>query len=137
MKVVSEINKLFQKLSFCPCFSLGSNSYLTKLDSNARDWLGEYLSNYEGSIVLVSHDTFLLSTSVNNIAEVCANTLMKYRSFGYDKYLIEKEFRAKSMTAEYERNVAEAARLQAFVDKFGASATKAASAQSRVKMIGK
>jgi len=107
------------------------------LDSNARDWLGEYLSNYEGSIVLVSHDTFLLSTSVNNIAEVCANTLMKYRSFGYDKYLIEKEFRAKSMTAEYERNVAEAARLQAFVDKFGASATKAASAQSRVKMIEK
>lgn len=105
------------------------------LDSSARDWLATYLSKYEGSIILVSHDIALLSKSVNNIAEISGKTLLQYVSCNYDKYLIEKEFRAKSAIAEYERNVKEAARLQEFVDKFGASATKAASAQSRVKMI--
>ena len=107
------------------------------LDSSARDWLATYLSKYEGSILLVSHDVALLSKAVNSIAEVSGQTLIQYVSCDYDKYLSEKAFRAKSAMAEYERNVKEAARLQEFVDKFGASATKAASAQSRVKMIEK
>eukprot|EP01082_Thalassiosira_pseudonana_P002625 g3319.t1 g3319 contig12:1825500-1827834(-) len=107
------------------------------LDSSARDWLATYLSKYQGSILLVSHDISLLSKSVNSIAEVAGKTLIQYVSCSYDKYLTEKEFRAKTAMAEYERNLKEAARLQEFVDKFGASATKAASAQSRVKMIEK
>lgn len=107
------------------------------LDSSARDWLATYLSNYQGSILLVSHDVALLSKAVNSIAEVSGQTLIQYVSCSYDKYLTEKAFRAKSAIAEYERNMKEAARLQEFVDKFGASATKAASAQSRVKMIEK
>ena len=88
-------------------------------------------------MVLVSHDVSLLQASVNNIAEVTGGTVITYISCNYNRYLEEKEFRAKSATAEYERNLAEAAKLQSFVDRFGASATKAASAQSRVKMIEK
>ena len=107
------------------------------LDSSARDWLGKYLKSFEGSLVLVSHDLSLLEASVNNIAEVSGGTLLTYVSCSYEKYLEEKEFRAKSAMAEYERNMAEAAKLQAYVDKWGASATKASSAQSRVKMIEK
>ena len=107
------------------------------LDSTARDWLAKYLGNYDGSMVLVSHDIKLLEAGVNNIAEVAGGTVLKYVSCSYSKYLVEKEFRAKAAQAEYERNVAEAARLQAFVDKFGASATKASQAQSRVKMLEK
>lgn len=107
------------------------------LDSSARDWLGKYLASFDGSLVLVSHDLQLLEAGVNNIAEVAGGTLLTYISCGYNRYLEEKEFRAKSAMAEYERNMAEAARLQAYVDKWGASATKATSAQSRVKMIEK
>ena len=107
------------------------------LDSSAREWLGNYLSNYDGSIILVSHDIGLLEQSVNSIAEINGGTLLTYVGCSYQKYVDEREFRAKSALAEYERNVEEAARLQAFVDKFGASATKASSAQSRVKMIEK
>eukprot|EP00588_Corethron_pennatum_P004368 CAMPEP_0194286906 /NCGR_PEP_ID=MMETSP0169-20130528/33571_1 /TAXON_ID=218684 /ORGANISM="Corethron pennatum, Strain L29A3" /LENGTH=761 /DNA_ID=CAMNT_0039033451 /DNA_START=89 /DNA_END=2374 /DNA_ORIENTATION=- len=107
------------------------------LDSSARDWLGKYLAAYDGSMVLVSHDLTLLEKSVNNIAEVAGGTVLKYVSCSYSKYLEEKDFRAKSAQAEYERNMEEAAKLQAFVDRFGASATKAASAQSRVKMLEK
>jgi ATPase subunit of ABC transporter with duplicated ATPase domains len=107
------------------------------LDSSARDWLATYLSNYLGSILLVSHDVALLTKSVNSIAEIGGKSLTQYVSCNYDKYLSEKEFRLKSATAEYERNMKEAARLQDFVDKWGASATKATAAQSRVKMIEK
>eukprot|EP00557_Chaetoceros_sp_GSL56_P004276 CAMPEP_0176493338 /NCGR_PEP_ID=MMETSP0200_2-20121128/9497_1 /TAXON_ID=947934 /ORGANISM="Chaetoceros sp., Strain GSL56" /LENGTH=749 /DNA_ID=CAMNT_0017890997 /DNA_START=39 /DNA_END=2288 /DNA_ORIENTATION=+ len=107
------------------------------LDSSARDWLGKYLKNFDGSLVLVSHDTSLLEASVNNIAEITGGTLLTYVGCSYQKYLEEKEFRAKAAMAEYERNLAEAAKLQSFVDRWGASATKAASAQSRVKMIEK
>jgi len=105
------------------------------LDSSARDWLGRYLAKYEGSMVLVSHDIPLIEKAVNNIAEVAGGTVLKYVSCSYNKYLEEKEFRAKSAQAEYERNAAEAARLQAYVNKWGASATKASSAQSRVKAL--
>lgn len=105
------------------------------MDSSARDWLGKYIANYDGSVVLVSHDVSLMASSVNNIAEITGNTLVEYRSCTYAKYKDEKIFRAQSAQSEYERNLEEAARLQAFVDKFGASATKAKSAQSRVKML--
>ena len=107
------------------------------LDSSARDWLAGYLSKYQGSILLVTHDVQLLTKSVNSIAEISGGTLIQYVSCNYEKYLDEKDFRAKSAMAEYERNMAEAKRLQDFVDKYGASATKASSAQSRVKMIEK
>jgi ATP-binding cassette, subfamily F, member 3 len=107
------------------------------LDSSARDWLATYLSNYQGSILLVSHDIDLLSKSVNSIAEVAGNTLIQYVSCSYEKYLNEKDFRAKTAMAEYERNMEEYKRLQEFVDLWGASATKAKAAQSRVKMIEK
>jgi len=107
------------------------------LDSAARNWLASYLSKYDGSLILVSHDLTLLEKSVNNIAEVIGKTVITYGSCNYPEYLEAKEFRAKSAQTEYERNMEEAARLQAFVDRFGASATKAASAQSRVKMLEK
>ena len=107
------------------------------LDSAARNWLANYLSSYEKSLVLVTHDLTLLNKSVNHVAEVSGKSLLTYLNCNYEKYLSEKEFRAKSAWAEYERNLAEAAKLQAFVDRFGASATKAASAQSRVKMLEK
>lgn len=107
------------------------------LDSSAKDWLGKYIANYDGSVVLVSHDVSLLDAGVNSIAEIVGSTVVEYRSCSYDGYLEEKEFRAMSAQVEYEKNMEEFGRLQAYVDKWGASATKAKSAQSRVKMIEK
>ena len=106
------------------------------LDSAAKDWLGKYIAKYDGSVVLVSHDVALMNVSVNSIAEITAGTLLEYRSCTYEKYLEEKEFRALSAQAEYEKNLEEAANLQKFIDKFGAG-TKSKSAQSRVKMLEK
>jgi ATP-binding cassette subfamily F protein 3 len=103
---------------------------------SARNWLGKYIANYDGSVVLVSHDIGLLEASVNSIAEINAGTLLEYRSCSYQQYLLEKDFRAMSAQAAYEKNLEEAANLQAFIDKFGAG-TKSKSAQSRVKMLEK
>lgn len=106
------------------------------LDSAARDWLGKYLAKYDGSVVLVSHDVSLMDASVNNIVEITAGTLIEYKSCTYGSYLEEKEFRALSAQAEYQKNLEEAANLQRFIDKFSAG-TKSKSAQSRVKMLEK
>ena len=86
------------------------------LDSSARDWLGNYLNQYEGCMILVSHDVGLLKASVNSIGEVSGKTLVRYVSCGWDKYLVEKEERKKGAMAEYERNLKEAARLQGVFD---------------------
>lgn len=106
------------------------------LDSAAKDWLGKYIANYDGSVVLVSHDVGLMDASVNSIAEITAGTLLEYRSCSYHQYLDEKVFRAESAQAQYQKNLEEAANLQAFIDKFSAG-TKSKSAQSRVKMLEK
>lgn len=106
------------------------------LDSAARDWLGKYIANYDGSVVLVSHDVGLMNKSVNSIAEITAGTLLEYRSCTYEKYLEEKEFRAISAMAQYQKNLDEAAQLQNFIDKWGAG-TKSKSAQSRVIALEK
>merc|ERR1711966_284562 len=106
------------------------------LDSAARDWLGKYIAQYDGSVVLVSHDVGLMDASVNNIVEITAGTLIEYKACTYKAYLEEKEFRSLSAQAAYEKNLEEAANLQRFIDKFSAG-TKSKSAQSRVKMLAK
>jgi ATP-binding cassette, subfamily F, member 3 len=110
------------------------------LDSAAKKWLAKYLQDYdgEGAMILVTHDIELLK-SMDHIAEVIpgAGSLQIYKSCNYEQYLELKEERAAAAIAEYERNQGKAAKLQSFVDRFGASATKASAAQSRVKAIEK
>lgn len=107
------------------------------LDVNARQWLTNYLKDYEnGAMVLVTHDVNLL-TAVSNIAEVNRGTLQLFKSCTYNQFLKEKKRRAMVAEKEYAKNVEKAAKLQSFVDKYGASATKASAAQSRVKQIEK
>ena len=110
------------------------------LDAAARSWLARYLSDYDGtgSMLLVTHDVELLK-SMDHICEIIpgASGVQIYKSCNYEQYLALKEERAAAAIAEYERNAEKAAKLQAFVDRFGASATKASAAQSRVKQLEK
>lgn len=108
------------------------------IDAAAKKWLAKYLADYsgEGSMILVTHDVDLLQ-SMDHIAEVVAGAgkLQLYKSCSYQQYLDLKEQRAQAAKTEYEKNAEKAAKLQAFVDKWGASATKASAAQARVKQI--
>jgi ATP-binding cassette, subfamily F, member 3 len=88
-------------------------------------------------MVLVTHDVQLLE-SMDHIAEITpTGNLQVYKSCTYSQYLDLKEQRALASQAEFERNQKKAAKLQGFVDRFGASANKASAAQSRVKQIEK
>jgi ATP-binding cassette subfamily F protein 3 len=110
------------------------------LDAAAKKWLAKYLADYDGdgAMILVTHDVALLS-SMDHIAEVIpgAGSLQTYKSCNYQEFLELKELRAVAAVTEYEKNSVKAAKLQGFVDRFGASATKASAAQSRVKALEK
>ena len=108
------------------------------LDRPARQWLANYLKQYKGgAMILVTHDVELLQ-AMDHICEVTpTGGIQLYKSCSYDQYLALKAQRQQSAMAEYEKNSTKAAKLQAFVDKFGASATKASAAQSRVKQLEK
>ena len=119
------------------------------LDNAAKKWLARYLATYEGegALILVTHDSELLK-SMDHIAEIVVSgvtsngggggsggSLQIYKSCNYEQYLQLKEERAKTAMTTFEKNAEKAAKLQAFVDRFGASANKASAAQSRVKQI--
>ena len=131
---VSFAKTLLSKPSLCVLDEPGNH-----LDRNARQWLAQYLKNYEdGAMILVTHDIELLN-AMDSIAEVNpgGKGLSIYKSCTYAQYLDLKRERQESAENEYERNAGKAAKLQSFVDKFGASATKASAAQSRVKQLEK
>eukprot|EP00752_Nemacystus_decipiens_P011899 g10551.t1 len=108
------------------------------LDSDAKTWLGKFLSNYQGTIVTVSHDEALLEgVKLSTVAEVANNRVEVFKGCGYKKFLLERDERMKALKSRYEAEQKEMARLQGFVDRFGAQATKASAAQSRVKMLRK
>lgn len=109
------------------------------LDRGSRRWLAEYLKNYEdGAMILVTHDVELLD-AMASIAEVQpgGQGISIYKSCTYSEYLALKQKRQESAEREFRKNTEKAAKLQEFVDKYGASATKASAAQSRVKQLKK
>ena len=106
------------------------------LDLPAVDWLQKYLKQYDGTLMLISHDRYLLRTLTDIIVEVDAGTATRYEG-NLDWYLTEREVRYQHLKAAKENQDHHREQLQRFVDRFRAQATKAAQAQSRQKLIDK
>lgn len=106
------------------------------LDLPAVDWLQKYLKQYQGTLMLISHDRYLLRTLASIIVEVDAETATRYEG-NLDWYLKEREVRYQHLKAAKENQDHHREQLQRFVDRFRAQATKAAQAQSRQKLIDK
>ena len=106
------------------------------LDLPAVDWLPRYLKLYRGTLMLISHDRYLLKTLTSIIVEVDAGTCTRYEG-DLDWYLREREVRYEHLKAAKENQDHHREQLQRFVDRFRAQATKAAQAQSRQKLIDK
>ena len=106
------------------------------LDLPAVDWLQKFLKAYDGTLMLISHDRYLLRTLTNVIVEVDAGTATRYEG-NLDWYLTEREVRYEHLKAAKENQDHHREQLQRFVDRFRAQATKAAQAQSRQKLIDK
>ena len=106
------------------------------LDLPAVDWLQKYLKAYDGTLMLISHDRYLLRTLTSITVEVDAGTATRYEG-DLDYYMTEREVRYQHLKAAKENQDHHREQLQRFVDRFRAQATKAAQAQSRQKLIDK
>jgi ATP-binding cassette subfamily F protein 3 len=104
------------------------------LDIEARNWLEQYLTNYENAYVLISHDRYFLDVTVKKIVEVW-NKQVYFYSGNYEKYLHQKEERRTQLEAAYKNQQDKIQQLEAFISRFRYQATKAKQVQSRIKEL--
>jgi ATP-binding cassette subfamily F protein 3 len=104
------------------------------LDLDSLQWFQEYLKNYPGAIVMISHDREFLNQLVGSIVEIAHSKLIRYRG-NWDNYVEQKAAREEQQLAAYKNQQKEIASLQLFADRFRAKASKASQAQSKLKQI--
>ncbi len=106
------------------------------LDLESLLWLEEFLKGYPGAILMVSHDRVFLNKLVNGVWEIDQRRIETY-SGDLDAFVVQKEERLKVLEARAQGQEAKAAELRAFIERFGAKASKARQAQSRMKQLEK
>jgi ATP-binding cassette, subfamily F, member 3 len=104
------------------------------LDLEGTLWLEDHLAHYPRTVIVISHDRDLLESSVDQILHLDRNKLTLYKGT-YSSFEEQRAMREMLDAKAVKRQEAERARLQAFVDRFKAKASKARQAQSRVKML--
>ena len=106
------------------------------LDLEGALWLEARLKRYPRTAIVISHDRELLNNSVDHILHIREGKLDLYAG-GYDDFERARAEKQRLAGAQAAKQEAERAKLQAFVDRFRAKATKAAQAQSRMKRLAK
>ena len=104
------------------------------LDLESLVWFQEYLKNYPGAILMISHDREFLNALVGSIVEIAQSKLLRYRG-NWDSYVAQKAAREEQQLSAYKNQQKEIASLQLFADRFRAKASKASQAQSKLKQI--
>ena len=106
------------------------------LDIEARSWLEQFLKEFKGGFLLVSHDRYFLDVTINEVYELFNGSLNRYPG-NYSHYEKVREVELESLIARYEIQQEEIRKLEDFIRRFGYKATKAAQAQERQKMLDK
>jgi ATP-binding cassette subfamily F protein 3 len=106
------------------------------LDLASLIWLEEFLINYPGAIVIVSHDRVFLNHVIDRIAEIEAQKIDLYYG-DYNRYLEEKEARKQILEATYKTQQRKIEQTERFIERFRAKNTKSSQVQSRIKMLKK
>jgi ATP-binding cassette subfamily F protein 3 len=104
------------------------------LDLEGTLWLEDHLAHYPRTVIVISHDRDLLETSVDQILHLEHGKLTLYKG-SYSSFEEQRATRAMLDAKNVKRQESERKRLQAFVDRFKAKASKARQAQSRMKML--
>ena len=104
------------------------------LDLEGTLWLEDHLANYPRTVIVISHDRDLLDTSIDQILHLDRGKLALYKG-SYSSFEEQRATREMLDAKHAKRQADERKRLQAFVDRFKAKASKARQAQSRVKML--
>lgn len=106
------------------------------LDILSIRWLERFLAGYTGCAIVISHDRRFLDATATHILDVDYGTVTIYTG-NYTAFVANKQAIRERKEAEVARAEAKIAEKRAFVDRFGAKATKAKQAQSRLKQIEK
>jgi ATP-binding cassette subfamily F protein 3 len=106
------------------------------LDLESLIWLENFLINYPGAMVIVSHDRVFLNHLIDRIAEIEAEKIDFYYG-DYDHYLEEKEARRQILEATYKTQQKKIEQTERFIERFRAKNTKSSQVQSRIKMLEK
>lgn len=106
------------------------------LDLPSIQWVEKYIQNYEGAVIVVSHDREFLDNVVDNIVEVSGAKLNHY-SGNYSFYLEEKALRNEIQRGAFENQQAKIRQTERFIERFKAKATKSRQVQSRVKSLAR
>jgi len=106
------------------------------LDLPAVEWLQRFLRGFDGTMLLISHDRYLLENLTDRTLEISGGCTVKYAG-GYTYYLKEREQRHLQQAAAYRNYSEQKEHLEGFVNRFRAKASKASQVQSRVKMLEK
>ena len=104
------------------------------LDLEALLWFQDYLRNYPGAILMISHDREFLNQLVASVVEIRLGKLVRYRG-NYDDYLEQRDANEAQLLAAYKNQQREIGRLMEFVVRFRAKNTKATQAQAKLKQI--
>src|SRR5216684_8621827 len=104
------------------------------LDIESLEWLEGFLADYDGTVVLVSHDRYFLNRMVTSIAELGPAGVTAYPG-DYDDYLVEREARRELLEARARNQAKRIAEIERFIERFRYQATKARQGQSRIKML--
>ncbi|KAK9873180.1 hypothetical protein WA026_021413 [Henosepilachna vigintioctopunctata] len=106
------------------------------LDIKAIIWLENYLQNWPTTLLVVSHDRHFLETVPTDILHLHSQRLDSYRG-NYEQFVKTKTEKLKNQQREYEAQMAHRSHVQEFIDKFRYNANRAASVQSKIKMLEK
>ncbi|MCQ2576446.1 MAG: ABC-F family ATP-binding cassette domain-containing protein [Treponema sp.] len=106
------------------------------LDIEARSWLEEFLQNYKGGFLLVSHDRYFLDVTINEVYELFNGDLKRYPG-NFSHYEKVREVELQTLINAYEQQQQEINKLEDFITRFGYKATKAAQAQEYQKKLDK
>lgn len=105
------------------------------LDLESIGWLEDFLLNYTGTLIVVSHDRHFLNTVTTHIADIDYDTIITYPG-NYDEMLVAKTASRERSEQENKSKEKKIAQLKEFVAKFGAG-TRASQVQSRVREINR
>ena len=106
------------------------------LDLESLIWLEEFLKNYDGALLMTSHDREFMNRIVGKIIEIDGGSLATY-SGDYEYYDRQRALNEKQQQAQFERQQAMLAKEIKFIERFKARASHAAQVQSRVKKLEK
>lgn len=106
------------------------------LDIDSLEWVIDFLNNYKGALLVVSHDKHFVNKVTNKTLEIF-NAKLNFFNGNYDAYLLYKEERDEQLKAVYKSQQKKIADTMKFIERFRYKSTKARQVQSRIKQLEK